>query len=1036
MRKTRKILWVLVFALAVAAVMSVCAFAFDVYTDLPAGVTKEDDRWIPSGYADVDDGDGWYMMTSGTTDYSTTDTSFPTFATQSGTRFYWHKETNRAVWVSTSSSLSADSGEADVYSYKNSTSQALKRFYAYSACFVDITNDTNNTFKTHFATSSAEMSQYVSQSASKYPIYERYITAGTASGQWSYIYVTKDAYDDYVDYKADLGYAEDADVTDTTHQDLLVEWAYKKIATYKNLVNCKENGARYNLAWIFDQLAANGLPFERVDFRTSGQSAVTYRTIGLAVAYMEAETILFDKAYTGLNFTDTSRGLFRGNAALKTFTHVEFDATDTEDALNSAVTEGVVDLTGFTTISPYKTYYISHILQGSGMTKVVWFSSITNGETEYAGIIDASDFYEATSLEELVIPANVTLTQIRANAFFKCTSLKVIDVKGAVSSDFVIDNKNAFTNVSGLTIKVFSKLDKTYMEKALTAAGVEGVTVISKQEQSDLENAVVSEGFSVRMKDYTGLRALFSFDLDVEVANNANGYTLVSYGVFATSYKNFIEIYNGNEDILFAYAKTIEDNTGSAVKYVPVYNAGGTGANRYVDYATRTFCISLTNISSANALADIFMAGYAIWQDENGNEYYTITTYDMADGEKAVNLYEITLGLTKNGIINSENTEDVCFWQTLKVGALKTNEFSEIPETTATGYAVSADGYFEYLDVDWHAYTGATATDGYGFNPTGVDTQASGVVWSVLKYTDDEYVLVIRNKDKSTYTELSIPGYSAGHKSWYTNYSFYAPYDYRYGKAEKAGDTSFSQSLTAYNPTLTQNDYNKIKTMVVDHGITGTGVNSFAGLTSVETIVYPNGLSGKGEYKFIGSTAVRNVIWCHTDDAGNPVAHLSEFKEISDANQSLFDLRGMEELSYKALLRACRSAENVVFPTSFSQANTVEYLFTDTPALKRVWVDGDSVPDAGVVDLSKTNIQSLSKNAFDFKTGSIVHTVKLPSTVTTISGAKALGDGLSINFICNEAVAKVIIAYAESSNGSTANNISVNGTPIAQLKGN
>ena len=394
--------------------------------------------------------------------------------------------------------------------------------------------------------------------------------------------------------------------------------------------------------------------------------------------------------------------------------------------------------------------------------------------------------------------------------------------------------------------------------------------------------------------------------------------------MFTTSYKNFVENYGLDEDLLFADARAVVDNEGSKVKYVPVYNVDGSGANRYVDVDSRTFCISLTNISTVNALSDIYMAGYAIWVDEEYNEYYTITTYDMTDGDKAVNLYEITLGLTKTGIINSENTDDVCFWQTLKAGALKTNEFNTANDATAKGYVLPEDGYFEYLDVDWHAYTGASTLTGWGFNPTGVDTQASGVVWSVLKYTDDEYVLVIRNKDKSAYTELSIPQYSAGRATaHYNQYDYFAPYDYRYGNTKYV---AAGTSLTTYNPALTQDDYNKIKTLVVDHGITGTGANGFAGLTSVETIIYPNGLSGKGEYKFTGSTSVRNVIWCHTDNAGNPVTHLSEFKAISDAGQPLFDLRGMTTLDYSVMLRGCSSVENVVLPNVFYTTGRAEYV--------------------------------------------------------------------------------------------------------------
>ena len=663
---------------------------------------------------------------------------------------------------------------------------------------------------------------------------------------------------------------------------------------------------------------------------------------------------------------------------------------------------------------------------------------------EYTGIISYRFAYNAKSLAVVEVPANVTLKHIGAEAFSGCTALELIDVKGAVSADMSIENSNAFKSVSNLTIKVYSQLDKAYMERALTAAGVTGVTVVAEQkpeqEQSNLENAIVSQGFSVRMKEYTGLRALFSFDVEVEAKNNENGYTLVSYGVFTTSYKNFVENYGSSDDILFAAAREVEDNTGSKVKYVPVYNEDGSGANRYVDVDSRTFCISLTNISSVNALSDIYMAGYAIWVDEEYNEYYTITTYDMTDGDKAVNLYEITLGLTKTGIINSENTDDICFWQTLKVGALKTNVFNtEYAGTTTKSYELAADGYFEYLDVDWHAYTGASDVSSYGYNPMGVDTQASGVVWSVLKYNDNEYVLVIRNKDKSAYTSLTMPRYTANG----TKYLYYAPYDYRYGNTKKiVSGTSF----TAYNPVLTQADYEKIKTLVVDYGITETETSAFSGLTKVETLVYPNGLSGEGGYKFIGSTALRNVIWCHTDDAGNPVAHLSEFKVISDADQSLFDLRGMADLNSEMLFKDCSSVENVVLPSKFdctgSRGNSV---FQRTTAIKRVWSENYDIPEAGVIDLSNTKMTQLVKAVFDV--GPNIHTVKLPSTITKMNSgkdadyAKTFGENKQINYICTDAVAKLIATTVENNihnatkeeNRTFADSITVNGKSILTL---
>ena len=531
------------------------------------------------------------------------------------------------------------------------------------------------------------------------------------------------------------------------------------------------------------------------------------------------------------------------------------------------------------------------------------------------------------------------------------------------------------------------------------------------------KNAVTAEGFSVRMNKYTGLRALFSFDQTVAAVNEYNGLTLVSYGVIASSYARFMNDFGGDENALFAEARK---NTNNALKYIPVYNADGTGANKYVDYTTRTFCITLTNISSGNSLSDVYMAGYAIWKDRAGNETYTITTYDMADSEKAVNLYEITLGLTKSGIINSENTEDLCFWQVLKNGALKVDDFT-------------------YADVDWHAYTGNTTADGYEFDPTGVDTQASGVVWSVLRCTDDEYVLVYRNKDKNVYTSLAIPQYTTEN----SKYGFYAPFDYRYGSTENIG----SATLTTYNPALSQAEYEKIKTVVVDHGITATASGGLSGFRYVETIVYPNGLSGVGDSKFSANTALKNVIWCHVDNNGNPVTHMSEF----DGLTSLLDLRGLNNLDLNALVSDASLVENIVLPAEVN-AGFVEDMLNETSALLRIWTEDAEMPAEGVVDISRTGITGLGKAAFNV--GSGISKIILPDTVVSIATDfdpssvdvkywQTFGQSKSIDYICNDAIAELIAEYVSyirtnpcmtnEPTVSFADKIKVNSTPILTL---
>ncbi len=95
----------------------------------------------------------------------------------------------------------------------------------------------------------------------------------------------------------------------------------------------------------------------------------------------------------------------------------------------------------------------------------------------YTGIIPYCFARESTSLEEVVIPEEVALELIEGYAFYKCTSLKLIDIKGTVASNMVIESSNAFTNVTDLVIQVYDADSKTNMENALSAANITNVTV-------------------------------------------------------------------------------------------------------------------------------------------------------------------------------------------------------------------------------------------------------------------------------------------------------------------------------------------------------------------------------------------------------------------------------------------------------------------------------------------------------------------------------------------------------------------------------
>ncbi len=541
-----------------------------------------------------------------------------------------------------------------------------------------------------------------------------------------------------------------------------------------------------------------------------------------------------------------------------------------------------------------------------------------------------------------------------------------------------------------------------------------------------VENVITAEGFAVRMDEYTGLRGLFSFDEAVASHMISQNFELVSYGVVATSYNNFVNTYGGDENAFFEVARA-EGGYEGPIKYIPVYNSDGSGANRYVDRSTKTFCVSLVNIDSENVFSDIYMAGYVIWKDKlTGNETVTLTTYAMDDGAKAVNLYEITLGLTKTGVINSENTDDACFWQVLKLGALTTDVFNTANDNTEKKYELAVGDPFTYLDVDWHEYTGGKK-DGYAFNPTAVSETASGVVWSILKYTDDEYVLILRNKDKTTYTDLAIPQ-SANKVNSATQYKYYAPYDYRYGDASNLASGAV---ICTYNPALTQADFEKIKTYVVDYGISVASSASFAGFTTIDTVVYPNGFSAEstyGNYMFAKSSSLKNVIWCHEDANGVPIEHMSEFKGLT----SLADLRGFAKLSFKSLFNDCTVLENAVLGTA-SMTRGSEKMFINAKSLKRFWNGNDPMPKEGIIDLTGYKVTKLENGMF--ACGATIKTIMLPDTVTSIDSTKynILGENKEFDFICSDSVKTCILNYVtalHTAGKTTADKIKVNGVAV------
>ena len=189
---------------------------------------------------------------------------------------------------------------------------------------------------------------------------------------------------------------------------------------------------------------------------------------------IETKTVLIDSKITKIEIGATWRGLFRSVTKLKTLAHVTYDA-DKSGKYTGTVTENVVDLSGFTSVTPYGSNILDRIFYyASGIENVVYFTTLKSGETENAGWVDTGMFEGASSLKTFTM--NAPLTKVSATAFGACTKLATLDLKGGVASGVSIAT-NAFNKSATIEALVYDETSKTNLETALTAAGYTNITV-------------------------------------------------------------------------------------------------------------------------------------------------------------------------------------------------------------------------------------------------------------------------------------------------------------------------------------------------------------------------------------------------------------------------------------------------------------------------------------------------------------------------------------------------------------------------------
>ncbi len=560
-----------------------------------------------------------------------------------------------------------------------------------------------------------------------------------------------------------------------------------------------------------------------------------------------------------------------------------------------------------------------------------------------------------------------------------------------------------------------------------------------------LMNAITADGFNVRIKEYTGLRGLFSFSESIGEENKALGYTLVEYGALACSSTKYAQ---------YGYsAKAIFDasTTDTYLKKIVVEGEGG--VNRFVDPEKKQFCISLVGIETKNYLSGVYMCGYQVWTDGE-SEYFLATEYVPATGEAhyTTNLYDLTLFGFKNGLINSETMDDVCLWDVLETQAVTLDSFNEdsytfkntqYPVMATVGYTLAQDGSFTFKNIPLLDYTGSASNQvGWNFVPTGLETESStGIEWSLIPDGEDYVAVFRRAYGLANDFKALIPRQTNDENA--KAYFAHLPIHESWGCLTSAKDGEYAIN----SPRLPATEVAKIRTVVVDYGVNGHEAAGLGFITGVLTVVYPNDYTNVADYGFNGCKLLKDVIW-----ANDGIPHGKDVEGIPEG-EGLLDLRGMRELKTTRFIYSCSAVENIVFSTLNTSEARINSLFMNASKVKRAWISNaaenggiEKAPAANVIDMrAATNVRTLTAGAFEV--GAVIHSIYLPATITAISENKssygynmAFGNGYAHKIYTEQEDFKAVLSkyydYVKANfTGNAANALDklvINDMPIAQ----
>ena len=658
--------------------------------------------------------------------------------------------------------------------------------------------------------------------------------------------------------------------------------------------------------------------------------------VSIFAGFPNLETILFTKNYEIQESSGT--GLFENNPKL------------TAIGFGTAVTEGVVDISGIVKMASNEP---KAMFKGcTSITKVVFKdTALQDGKNDGTGwgtsIFD-SMFEGCTALETISLPAYIT--EVGPRAFAGCTALKTVNVLGTAPA---ID-ETAFADVSG-TVTLVPQTANDYA--ALAALNLPNVKV-----QKIFASPVSFDGFSIRLKDYNGLRGEFTFNKDLSELTE-EGYSLVEYGAIVATAANGelygTDLINDNGEYVTANEKVIK---------TAIYT-DGVIVNKILeisDAATR-YALSITNIGDDFLNTEIVIRGYAVFKDASGAEKI------FYEGSSA-SLYEAALNIYKNRLVDAENDGGMV-WETLVKGGAVTlaaeTDFAVVEnQQTLDGTAIGETFTFAEIPVvSQNVVKDANDPEDVGL----MSYTASDVTVTLLKDGED-YVAVYRGT-----------GVIPGSVRWGADIATVNQLSSNY-LTNRGKGYAFPDAVP--NPALTATAVAKIKTVIIDEGITGLGDELFNEMYLIKTVVFPKTLERAAKAIF-QSSGVETAY----ESGKTPVV-------------GLVDVSCIEELTTAYMLNGNTSVKQVRLPANVTVLGN--QAFQNAKALTSV-ACGDAELVEGVADFSNTSLATIGKTVFSNVAN--IGTVKLPDTVTAISMVTVDGKGANISVFNNTGSA--VIAEGE-----------------------